>query len=69
MGFPDLNKIKTIDPIHYLPGIYPSGVSPLTPVYFRVGSHIFGPLEAKYFAENGVSGILWKNYWLNLFHT
>ena len=42
------------------PDIYPYGVSPLTPIQFRVPSLIFGPLVAKYLAENGVSGTLWK---------
>ena len=32
------------------------GVSLLTPIHFRVLSLIFGPLVAKYLAENGVSG-------------
>ena len=41
----------------------------LTPIHFRVPSFIFGPLVAKYLAENGVSGTFWKNYWLNSFHT
>ena len=36
---------------------------------FFVPSLIFGPLVAKYLAENGVSGTFWKNYWLNSFHT
>ena len=41
----------------------------LTPIHFRVTSLIFGPLLAKYLAENGVSRTFWKNYWLNSFHT
>ena len=41
----------------------------LTPIHFGVPSLIFGPLVAKYLAENGISGIFWKNYWLNSFHT
>ena len=64
---PSVDKI--IDSIHFIPGIYPYGVSPLTPIHFRVPSLIFSPLVAKYLAENGVSGTFWKNYWLNLFHT
>ena len=32
----------------------------LDPYSFRVPSFIFGPLVAKYFAENGVSGTFWK---------
>ena len=44
-------------------------MSLLTPIHFRVPSLIFGPLVAKYLAENGVSGTFWKNYWLNSFHT
>ena len=63
----------TIGSIHFIPGIYPYGVSLLTPIHFRVPTLIFGPLVAKYLAkylaENGVSGTFWKNYWLNSFHT
>ena len=59
----------TIGSIHFIPGIYPYGVSQLTPIHFRVPTLIFGPLVAKYLAENGVSGTFWKNYWLNSFHT
>ena len=44
-------------------------VSLLTPIHFRVPSLIFGPLVAKYLAENGISGTFWKNCWLNSFHT
>ena len=46
--------------IRFIPGIYPYGVSLLTPIHFRVPSLIFRPLVAKYLAENGVSGIFWK---------
>ena len=49
-------KKKTIGSIHFIPGIYSYGVSLLTPIHFRVPSLIFGPLVAKYLAENGVSG-------------
>ena len=68
MGFPELFE-KTIGSIHFIPGIYPYGVSLLTPVHYCVPSLIFGPLVAKYLAENGVSGTFWKNYQLNSFHT
>ena len=51
---------KTIGSIHFIPGIYPYGVSLLTPIHFRVPSLIFNPLVAKYMAENGVSGTFWK---------
>ena len=68
MGFPELVE-KTVGSIHFIPGIYPYGVSFLTPVHFRVPSLICGPLVAKYLAGNGVSGTFWKNYWLNSFHT
>ena len=51
---------KTIGSIHLIPGIYPNRVSLLTPIHFRVPSLIFGPLVAKYLAENGVSGTFWK---------
>ena len=66
MSFPELLE-KTIGSIHFIPGIYPYGVSPLTPIHFRVPSLIYGPLVAKYLVENGVSGTFWKNYWLNSF--
>ena len=68
MGFPELFG-KTIGPIHFIPGIYPYGVSLLTPIYFYVPSLIFGPLVAKYLAEYGVSGTFLNNYWLSSFHT
>ena len=41
----------------------------LTPIHSRVPSLIFGPLVAKYLAENRVSETFWKNYWPNSFHT
>ena len=47
---------NTIGSIHFIPGIYPYGVSLLTPIHFRVPNLIFGPLVATYMAENGVSG-------------
>ena len=53
--FPELFE-KTIGSIHFIYGIYPYGVSLFTPIHFRVPSLIFGPLVAKYLAENGVSG-------------
>ena len=63
----------TIGSIHFIPGIYPYGVSLLTPIHFCVPTLIFGPLVArylaKYLAENGVSGTFWKNWLLNSFHT
>ena len=62
-------KKKTIGSVHFIPGIYPFGVSFLTPIHFRVPSPIFGPLVAKYLAKNGGSGTFLKNYWRNLFHT
>ena len=69
MGFPELFG-KNIGPIHLIPGFYPYGVSlALDPIHFHVPSLIFGPLVAKYLAENGVSGTFWKNYQLNSFHT
>ena len=66
--FPELFE-KTIGSIHFIPVIYPYGVSLLTPIHFRVPSLIFGPLVAKYLAENGVSGTFWKNYWPNSLHS
>ena len=60
MGFLERFE-KTIGLIHVIPGIYPYGVSLLTPIHFRVPNLIFGPLVAKYLAENGVSGIKKKN--------
>ena len=59
MGFLELVE-KTIGSIHFIPGIYPYGVSLLTPIHFRVPSLISDPLVAKYLAENGVSGTFWK---------
>ena len=67
MGFPQFFE-KTNGSIHFITGIYPHGVSFLTPIHIRVPSLIFGPLVGKYLAENGVSGTFWKNYWLNSFH-
>ena len=60
MGFLELFEKKTIGSNHFIPGIYPYGVSLLTPIHFRVPSFIFGPLVAKYLAGNGVSGTFWK---------
>ena len=62
---PSVDKVsgtfwKTIGSIHFIPGIYPYGVSFLTPIHFRISSLIFGPLVTKYLAENGVSATLWK---------
>ena len=67
-GFPELFE-KIIGSIHFIPGIYPYGMSFLTPIHFSVPSLIFGPLVTKYLAENGVSGTFWRNYWPNSFHT
>ena len=55
-GFRNFLKKKTIGSVHFIPGIYPYRVSLLTPIHFRLPSLIFGPLVAKYLAENGVSG-------------
>ena len=52
--------VTTIGSIHFIPGIYPYGMSLLNPIHFRVSSLIFGPLVAKYLAVNGVSGTFWK---------
>ena len=57
MGFPDFFE-KTIGSFHFIPDIYPYGVSLLTPIHFHVPGLIFGPLMAKY--ENGVSGTFEK---------
>ena len=59
MGFPELFE-KNIGSIHFIPGIYPYGLSFLTPIHFRVPSLIYGPLVAKYLAENEVSGTFEK---------
>ena len=64
MGFLELFE-KTIGPINFIPGIYPYGMSLLTPNHFRIPSPIFGPLVARYLSKNGVSGTFWKNYWPN----
>ena len=53
-GFPELFE-KSIGSIHFIPGIYPYGVNLLSLIHFWVPSPIFGPLVAKYLAENGVS--------------
>ena len=59
---PSVNKVsrelfeKTIGSIHFIPGIYPYGVSLLIHIHFRVPSLMFGPLVAKYLGEIGVSG-------------
>ena len=58
-GLPELFE-KTIGSINFIPGIYPYGVSLLTPIHFRVPSLIFGLLVAKYLDENGVSRTFWK---------
>ena len=68
MGFPELFE-KIIGSIYFILCIYPYEVSFLTPIHFHVPNLIFGPLLAKYLAENGISGTFWKNYWLNSFHT
>ena len=62
---PSVDKVsgtfwKKICSIHFIPGIYPDGVSLLMPIHFRVPSLIFGPLVAKYLAKNGVSGTFLK---------
>ena len=67
-GFMELFE-KTIGSIHFIPGIYPYGVSLFTRIHFGVPSLIFGPLVAKYLAESGVSGTFRKNCWLSSFHT
>ena len=54
MGFPEL-FVKTICSIHFIPGIYPYGVSLLTPIHFRVPSLVCGPLVAKYLCYNGTT--------------
>ena len=59
MGFPELFD-KTIGSIHFIPGIYPYGISFLTPIYFRVPCLISGPLVAKYLAENEVPELFEK---------
>ena len=66
--FPELFE-KTIGSIHFIPVIYPYGVSLLTPIHFRVPSLIYGPLVAKYLAKNGVSGNFLKNCWPNSLHS
>ena len=63
-GFPQLFS-KNISSIHFIPGIYPCGVSLWTPIDFRVHTLIFGPLVAKSLPQIGVSATFLKNYWLN----
>ena len=75
MGFLEFFK-KTIGSIHYIPGIYPYGVSFLTPIHFSVPSLIFDPLVAKYLvsallqlhlsdgrSKIGFPEFFEKNYW------
>ena len=57
---PSVDKVsvtfdKTIGSIHFIPGIYPCGVSILTYIHFCVPSANFGLMLAKNLAENGVS--------------
>ena len=61
MGFPELFE-KTICPIHFIPGIYPYGVSLLTldPNTFPCSWPHFRLSGGQYLAENGVSGTFWK---------
>ena len=60
MGFPELfEKNYWLNSFHTWH--LPIWVSLLTSIHFRVPSLIFGPLVAKYLAENGVSGTFWKN--------
>ena len=60
--------LKNYSSIYYIPGLYPKGVSLMTPIHFGVPSLIFGPWVAKYLAEKRVSGNFWKKtYWLNSF--
>ena len=61
MRFPELFE-KPFGSIHFIPGIYPHGGSVLTSIHVRVPSLIFGPLVAKYLAENVVSGNFLENY-------
>ena len=68
LGFRNFLKKLLAQFISYL-SFNPYGVSLLTPIHFRVPSLIFGPLVAKYLAENGVSGTFWKNYWPNSLHS
>ena len=59
VGFPELFE-KAIGSIHFIPGIYPYGVSLLTPIHFHAPSLIFGPMVTKYLVENRVSWTLKK---------
>ena len=63
MGFPELKKRNYW--FHSLHTWHLPLWSFLTPIHFHVPNLIFGPLRAKYLAENGVSGTFWKNYWFH----
>ena len=60
---------KTIGSINFIPGIYPYGVSFLTPIHFHVPSLIFVPLMVKYLAKNGVFGTFLKKKLLAQFNS
>ena len=66
-GFPQLFG-KTVGSIHFIPGIYTYGVSPWTPIDFRVRALIFGPLVAKNWPKIGVSATFRENCRLDSFH-
>ena len=59
MEFPEIKK-KTIGSIHFIPGFYPYGMSPLTPIHFRVPSLIFGPLVAKWCLNSSGTKFSWR---------
>ena len=59
IGFPELFE-KIIGSIHFIPGIYPYGVSLLTLIHFRVPSLILSPLVAKISRKWGFQNFLKK---------
>ena len=66
-GFPQLFG-KNVGWIHFIPGIYTYGVSLWTPIDFRVGALIFGPLVAKNWPKIWVSATFRENCRLDSFH-
>ena len=59
MWFPERFEKKIFGSIYFIPGIYPNGVSLMTPINFRVPGVNFGPLVATYLPKR-LSGTFWK---------
>ena len=63
MGFPELFE-KTIDSIHFIPDIYPCGVSLLTPIHFMLLASFSALWWPNIWPKMGFPELL-KIYWLN----